>query len=41
MVVDDAANQGLTVVARLGGLVPDWARQAPGAPGDSRHLAAL
>src|SRR5690349_4669753 len=32
MVVNDAANQGLTVVARLGGLVPDWARQAPGAP---------
>jgi hypothetical protein len=26
MVVDFARNQGLTVVARLGGLVPDWAR---------------
>ena len=32
MVVNDAANQGLTVVARLGGLVPDWARNQPGAP---------
>lgn len=26
MVVDFARNQGLTVIARLGGLVPDWAR---------------
>lgn len=32
MVVNDAANQGLTVVARLGGLVPDWVRQPPGGP---------
>ncbi len=32
MVVADAENQGLTVVARLGGLVPDWARQPPGGP---------
>jgi hypothetical protein len=32
MVVADAENQGLTVVARLGGLVPDWARQEPGGP---------
>ncbi len=32
MVVNDAVNQGLTVVARLGGLVPDWARQPPGGP---------
>ncbi len=32
MVVDYAANQGLAVVARLGGLVPDWAREAPGDP---------
>ena len=31
-VVNDAVNQGLTVVARLGGLVPDWARQPPGGP---------
>ena len=30
MVMDYAANQGLEVVARLGGLVPDWARRAPG-----------
>lgn len=29
MVVDYAANQGLTVIARLGGLVPAWARQQP------------
>jgi len=29
MVVDFARNQGLTVVARLGGLVPDWARRQP------------
>jgi hypothetical protein len=29
MVVDYAANQGLTVVARLGGLVPGWARERP------------
>ncbi len=29
MVVDFARNQGLTVVARLGGLVPDWARKQP------------
>jgi hypothetical protein len=27
MVVDFARNQGLTVVARLGGLVPEWARR--------------
>jgi hypothetical protein len=32
MVVDYALNQGLTVVARLGGLVPDWAREKPGDP---------
>ena len=32
LVVNDAANQGLTVVARLGGLVPAWARQKPGDP---------
>jgi hypothetical protein len=29
MVVDFALNQGLTVVARLGGIVPDWARRQP------------
>jgi len=29
MVVDFARNKGLTVVARLGGLVPDWARRQP------------
>jgi len=29
LVVDYAANQGLTVIARLGGLVPDWARTPP------------
>jgi len=29
MVVDFARNQGLTVVARLGGLVPAWAREQP------------
>lgn len=29
LVVDHARNQGLAVVARLGGLVPDWARQQP------------
>ena len=29
MVMDYAANQGLTVIARLGGLVPDWAREQP------------
>jgi hypothetical protein len=28
-VVDFARNQGLTVVARLGGLVPEWARPEP------------
>src|SRR6185436_6598666 len=28
MVVDFARNQGLSVIARLGGLVPDWARPA-------------
>lgn len=28
MVVDFARNQGLTVIARLGGLVPGWARPA-------------
>ncbi|MGH2522576.1 MAG: hypothetical protein ACRDH2_08740, partial [Anaerolineales bacterium] len=28
-VVDFARNQGLTVVARLGGLVPEWARPKP------------
>jgi hypothetical protein len=33
MVVDFARNQGLTVIARLGGLVPDWAR--PRAPDGS------
>jgi hypothetical protein len=33
MVVDYAANQGLTVIARLGGFVPAWAREMPdGAP---------
>ncbi len=32
MVVNYAVNQGLTVVARLGGLVPEWARGAP--PGE-------
>ena len=32
MVVDFAANQGIEVVARLGGLVPDWAREDPGDP---------
>ena len=32
MLVDYALNQGLTVVARLGGLVPDWARNQPGGP---------
>jgi hypothetical protein len=32
MVVSYAENQGLTVVARLGGLVPAWARQPPGGP---------
>ena len=32
MVVDYAANQGIEVVARLGGLVPDWARENPGDP---------
>jgi polysaccharide biosynthesis protein PslG len=30
MVVDFARNQGLEVVARLGGLVPEWARREPG-----------
>ncbi len=30
MVVEFAENQGLTVVARLGGLVPAWAREQPG-----------
>ena len=32
MRVDFARNQGLSVIARLGGLVPAWARVAPGAP---------
>jgi hypothetical protein len=30
MVVDYALNQGLTVIARLGGLVPAWVREQPG-----------
>jgi hypothetical protein len=29
--VDFARNRGLSVIARLGGLVPDWARTPPGA----------
>lgn len=32
MVVDYARHQGLTVVARLGGLVPAWVREEPGGP---------
>lgn len=40
-VVDFALNQGLTVVARLGGLVPGWARELPdGAPTVNTYLDA-
>lgn len=41
VVVDDARNQGLTVIARLGGLVPAWARVPPGQAPDDRRVDTL
>jgi hypothetical protein len=41
MVMDFAANQGLTVVARLGGIVPEWARGEPPAGEPPRHETYL
>lgn len=39
--VDYARNQGLTVIARLGGLVPAWARVAPGETGGDQLVDTL
>ena len=41
LVVDDARNQGLAVIARLSGLVPAWARVAPGAAGGADAVDTL